>query len=162
MPPPELPKPAVKALALPTTFLSKNPVDHTWQGTKDPPRIPTKNRIANKPDTLVTAPARAVGIDPASKQAANVTLGPNRSHAGPAARRTSRLTMRHQPYSSCENQRLLRCNERNDVRVGDISGAEVQILCNGNCQLQEGSVWLVLAPCRAVVVVLTSGGKAYL
>lgn len=46
MPPPELPNPATKALDVPTMFLSKKPVDHTWQGTKLPPSIPTKNRTA--------------------------------------------------------------------------------------------------------------------
>src|ERR1700710_2857501 len=35
IPPPELPHPPAKALEVPTTFLSKNPVDQTWQGTKE-------------------------------------------------------------------------------------------------------------------------------
>lgn len=92
MPPPALPKPPVNALAVPTTFLSKKPVDQTWQGTKLPPRMPTKKRTARRPSTLVTAPARAVGIAPARRQPAKVYLGPNRSQDGPATRRTRSLS----------------------------------------------------------------------
>ena len=75
-PPPALPKPAVKELPVPTTFLSKNPVDQTWQGTKLPPRIPTKKRRAMRPLALVTAPASTVGMEPASRQPAKVYRGP--------------------------------------------------------------------------------------
>ena len=75
-PPPALPKPAVKELPVPTIFLSKKPVDHTWQGTKLPPRIPTKKRRAIRPLALVTAPASTVGMEPASKQATKVYRGP--------------------------------------------------------------------------------------
>ena len=75
-PPPALPKPAVKALPVPTMFLSKNPVDQTWQGTKLPPRIPTKKRRAKRPLALVTVPASTVGIEPASRQATKVYRGP--------------------------------------------------------------------------------------
>ena len=90
-PPPELPKPAVKELLVPTILLSKNPVDHTWQGTKEPPRIPTKKRRAKRPLALVTAPASTVGMEPASRQPAKVYRGPTRSHIGPATNRTRRL-----------------------------------------------------------------------
>jgi len=93
IPPPALPQPAVRALDVPTTFLSKNPVDQTWHGTNDPPRIPMKNRITYKPAGVEIVPARAVGIAPRSKQAAKV----NRSQAGPATRRTSRL---HKPLAN--------------------------------------------------------------
>ena len=91
IPPPELPQPPVREFAVPTTFLSKNPVDHTWQGTKDPPRIPTKNLKTISPVAVFTVPARAVGIAPMRRHPANVALGPKRSHEGPAKRRTSRL-----------------------------------------------------------------------
>ena len=91
IPPPAFPIPPVKALAVPTIFLSKKPVDQTWQGTKLPPRIPMKKRRASKPLTVVTAPARDVGMAPARRQAAKVYLGPKRSHEGPATNRTSRL-----------------------------------------------------------------------
>ena len=46
IPPPRLPRPPVKALAVPMTFLSKKPVVQTWHGTKLPPRMPIKNRSA--------------------------------------------------------------------------------------------------------------------
>ena len=92
MPPPELPKPPVNAFAVPTTFLSKKPVDQTWQGTKLPPRMPTKKRIVRRPLTLLTVPARAVGIAPRRRQPAKVYLGPNLSQDGPATRRTSSLS----------------------------------------------------------------------
>ena len=72
MPPPALPKPAVREFAVPTTFLSKKPVDQTWQGTKLPPSIPTKNRSASRPFALYTAPAKTVGIEPMRRHAANV------------------------------------------------------------------------------------------
>ena len=75
-PPPALPKPAVNELPVPTTFLSKNPVDQTWQGTKLPPRMPTKKRRAMRPLALVTAPASTVGMEPASRQPAKVYRGP--------------------------------------------------------------------------------------
>lgn len=72
MPPPELPKPAVRALAVPTMFLSKKPVDQTWQGTKLPPRIPTKKRMVIRPPEVVTVPERAVGMAPSKRQPAKV------------------------------------------------------------------------------------------
>src|SRR5271170_8049799 len=76
MPPPELPKPAVKALAAPTTFLSKKPVDQTWQGTKEPPRMPIKKRRAMSSGALYAVPDRNVGIAPTKRQPANVLRGP--------------------------------------------------------------------------------------
>lgn len=91
MPPPAFPIPAVKAFDDPTIFLSKKAVDQTWQGTKVPPRMPMKKRRASKPLTVVTAPARAVGMAPAKRQAAKVYRGPKRSHAGPATSRTRSL-----------------------------------------------------------------------
>ena len=114
-PPPALPKPPVKELAVPTTFLSKNPVDQTWQGTKLPPSMPTKKRRARRPLALVTAPAKTVGIEPASKQPAKTYRGlassqpvymkqymqydnhPKRSQRGPATNRTRSL------YQSVKN-----------------------------------------------------------
>jgi hypothetical protein len=56
-----------------------------------------KNRITYKPAGVEIVPARAVGIAPRSKQAAKVIRGPNRSQAGPATRRTSRL---HKPLAN--------------------------------------------------------------
>lgn len=88
IPPPELPQPPINAFEDPTTFLSKNPVDQTWQGTNVPPRIPTKNRNAKSPCQLLTKPAIAVGMEPASKMIMYVHRGPNRSHNGPATKRT--------------------------------------------------------------------------
>lgn len=75
-PPPALPKPAVRELLVPTTFLSKKPVDHTWQGTKLPPRIPTKKRTARRPLAFVTAPASTLGMEPSRRQPAKVYRGP--------------------------------------------------------------------------------------
>lgn len=94
MPPPRFPSPPANALAVPTTFLSKKPVVHTWQGTKLPPRIPMKKRSAYKPEALYTVPARNVSIEPASKQPANVRRGPKRSQHGPAMRRTMSVAVR--------------------------------------------------------------------
>src|SRR5215469_2878768 len=91
IPPPALPKPAVRALAVPTTRLSKKTVDHTWQGTKTPPRIPTKKRRASKLGALNAVPAKKVGTAPASRQPANVQRGPKRSQQGPAMTRTRRV-----------------------------------------------------------------------
>src|SRR5579871_769248 len=89
IPPPALPKPAVRALAVPTIRLSKKFVDQAWQGTKDPPRIPMKNRRASKPRALWTAPAKKVGRAPKSRQPAKVQRAPKRSQQGPATTRTS-------------------------------------------------------------------------
>jgi hypothetical protein len=87
--PPEFPQPPIKALEVPTMFLSKKPIDQTWQGTKDPPRIPTKKRSAISPDTFVTNPAIAVGMEPARRMQTNVILGPKASQRGPAMKRTT-------------------------------------------------------------------------
>ena len=92
IPPPEFPHPPVIEFAVPTTFLSKNPVDHTWQGTNEPPRMPTKNLRTMSPVALDTVPASAVGMAPASRHPAKVTLGPKRSHDGPATKRTRSLS----------------------------------------------------------------------
>lgn len=56
-----------------------------------PPRIPTKNLRAMRPRILVTSPAIAVGMAPAKSTETNVHRGPNRSHNGPATRRTRRV-----------------------------------------------------------------------
>jgi hypothetical protein len=45
MPPPALPQPPESALAVPTTFLSNQPVHQTWHGTNAPPRMPMKSRM---------------------------------------------------------------------------------------------------------------------
>lgn len=76
IPPPALPQPPARELAVPTIFLSKNPVHHTWHGTKVPPRIPTKNRSAIRPLGVVTAPAMAVGIAPQRSNPTKTNLGP--------------------------------------------------------------------------------------
>lgn len=91
IPPPELPQPAVKALAVPTTLLSKYPVVQTWQGTKLAPRMPTKKRKAIRPFDVVTRPAIAVGTEPASKRPTKTRRGPKRSQSGPDMNRTRRL-----------------------------------------------------------------------
>ncbi len=75
-------------------FLSKNPVDQTWHGTKLPPRIPTKKRRAISSLALWTVPARAVGIAPTRRHPAKVYRGPKRSHAGPATSRTRSVATR--------------------------------------------------------------------
>lgn len=91
IPPPALPQPAVKALAVPMMFLSKYTMVHAWHGTKLAPRIPMKNRNAIRPFTLVTNPAIAVGIEPASKSPMKTKRGPKRSQRGPDINRTRRL-----------------------------------------------------------------------
>ena len=127
----------MRAFAVPTTFLSKNPVDHTWQGTKDPPRIPTKNLKTMRPAALVTVPAKAVGIAPKRRHPANVTLGPKRSHKGPAKTRTRRLnegvSYRVVKWST---RRYLRCSEGNNVGVGNLILAELEILLDCESQLE--------------------------
>lgn len=91
IPPPALPQPAVNALAVPMIFLSKYAVVHAWHGTKLPPKIPMKNRNAIRPLTLVTNPAMAVGIEPASKSPMKTKRGPKRSQSGPDISRTRKL-----------------------------------------------------------------------
>lgn len=91
IPPPALPQPPDKELAVPTIFLSKKPVHQTWHGTKVPPRIPTKNRNAIRPCGLVTRPAMAVGIEPHSRRPTKTRRGPKRSQSGPATNLTSNL-----------------------------------------------------------------------
>lgn len=141
MPPPALPRPPVKALAEPTTFLSKNPVLHTWQGTKLPPRMPMKKRSARRPLALVTAPANAVGMAPKRRQPANVYRGPNRSQAGPANRRTRRLlyVISHIEsifdVSSPRYENDLRCSQSNDIRIRHIVLGQVQILSDRDTHL---------------------------
>ena len=88
IPPPRFPSPPASAFAVPTTFLSKKPVVHTWHGTKLPPRTPMKKRSAYRPEALYTAPARKVGSAPARRQPAKVRRGPKWSQQGPAMRRT--------------------------------------------------------------------------
>lgn len=75
-------------------FLSKKPVVHTWQGTKVPPRIPTKNRIAYRLAALWAVPASAVGMEPARSREAKVRRGPNLSHIGPATARTTSVAVK--------------------------------------------------------------------
>jgi hypothetical protein len=94
IPPPELPHPPAKAFAVPTTFLSKKPVDQTWQGTNAAPKIPMKKRRTMIPVGVVTRPAIAVGRAPARRQPTNTRRGPNLSHRGPAIRRTTRVPVR--------------------------------------------------------------------
>lgn len=94
IPPPELPKPATKAFEVPTMFLSKKPVDHTWHGTKLPPRMPTKKRTAMSWPVEYAVPARKVGMAPIKRQPAKVYLGPNLSQAGPATNRTRSVATR--------------------------------------------------------------------
>jgi hypothetical protein len=89
-----VPQPPIRAFDVPTTFLSKKPVDQTWHGTKVPPKIPTKNLKAIRPDTLFTRPAIAVGIAPARSTPMYVHLGPKRSQRGPATNRTTRVPVR--------------------------------------------------------------------
>lgn len=91
IPPPAFPQPPAKELAVPTIFLSKNPVHQTWHGTNVPPKMPTKNRNATRPWGLVTRPAIAVGMEPQSKRPTNTRRGPNRSQSGPAINLTSSL-----------------------------------------------------------------------
>ena len=79
----------MRAFDVPTTFLSKKPVDQTWHGTKVPPKIPTKNLNAIRPDTLFTKPAIAVGMAPARSTPMYVHRGPKRSQRGPATKRTT-------------------------------------------------------------------------
>lgn len=92
IPPPAFPHPPAKALAVPTTFLSKKPVHQTWQGTKVAPRMPTKKRKAINPLGVVTRPAMAVGIAPHKSVPIKTHRGPNRSQSGPHMNRTRRLT----------------------------------------------------------------------
>lgn len=94
IPPPELPHPPAKALAVPTTFLSKKPVHQTWHGTNEAPKIPTKNRSAIKPFGVLTKPAIAVGRDPPSRHPMKTYRGPNRSQSGPAIKRITNVPAR--------------------------------------------------------------------
>ena len=50
-----------------------------------------KKRRAYSSDAVYAVPERNVGIAPTRRQAAKVLRGPNRSHAGPATRRTRRV-----------------------------------------------------------------------
>jgi hypothetical protein len=94
MPPPELPNPPVKAFAVPTMFLSKNPVLQTWHGTNVAPKMPIKNRRTIKPVASLMAKAKAVGIAPAMRVLAKTHRGPNLSHKGPQIIRTTRVAAR--------------------------------------------------------------------
>ena len=79
-----------------------------------------------------------------------MTLGPNRSHAGPAVKRTRRLRHR-QPCQNGNSKTDSRCNEGNNVRVGDVSGREVEIFRDGDGQLWKISELLVLVNRRIVL-----------
>lgn len=94
IPPPALPKPPAKEFALPTMFLSKNPVHHTWQGTNVAPRMPTKNRNAIRPLGVKTRPAKTVGMAPQSSNPTKTKRGPYRSHSGPQKSLTRSLGCR--------------------------------------------------------------------
>lgn len=94
IPPPAFPKPPAKALAVPTTFLSNQPVHQTWQGTNEAPRIPTKNLKAMRPCGVLTRPAIAVGMDPARRHPTKTYRGPKRSHNGPARNRMTSVPVR--------------------------------------------------------------------
>ncbi len=104
--------------------MSKKPVDQTWHGTNEPPRIPMKKRSTYSPAGLEIVPAKAVGIAPSSRHAAKVIRGPKWSHAGPAMRRTIRL----EGVRKCaEPHKLedLRGSECDDVGIGDLILREV-------------------------------------
>lgn len=94
IPPPLLPQPPMRALEVPTMFLSKNAVLQTWHGTKVPPRMPTKNRMVMRPPTLCAVPESAVGRDPSNRVPMKVHLGPKRSQHGPAKNRTIRVAVK--------------------------------------------------------------------
>ena len=53
-----------------------------------------KNLKTINPDALWTVPASAVGIAPTKSIAANVILGPNRSHAAPAVSLTINVAVK--------------------------------------------------------------------
>lgn len=76
IPPPALPQPPARELAVPTILLSKKPVHQTWHGTNVPPKIPMKNRRAIKPLGPVTRPAMAVGMAPHRSNPTKTKRGP--------------------------------------------------------------------------------------
>lgn len=140
IPPPALPQPPARAFAVPTIFLSKNPVHQTWHGTKVPPRIPTKKRRAIRPLGVVTRPAMAVGIDPQSSSPINTRRGPNLSQRGPATNLTSRLAHGQRMsiyYQECGGGQGLRRKQSNNVRVCYLRLCHVKILANRVGQLDE-------------------------
>lgn len=135
IPPPALPQPPAKALAVPTTLLSKKAVHQTWQGTKDAPRMPTKNRSAMRPFGVVTRPAIAVGTAPASKMPMNTQRGPNLSQSGPAMKRTKNLS---RALVSSITKRVLR-----DVNGGTYVDRRAKML--------EFATWFCVIPRSALM-----------
>jgi len=101
---------------VPTTFLSKKPVDQTWQGTKLPPRMPTKKRheLAGR-----VRRAGEEGRDGADEQAAGERLA-----------RAKAVACR--PRDEPDHQG---CRERDDVRIGDLRLGESEVFGNGDGEL---------------------------
>ena len=142
IPPPALPMPAMSPLAVPTTFLSKKPVDQTWQGTNVAPKTPMKKRRARRPVALVTSPARAVGTAPASRTPAKQRRGPKRSHRGPMKRRTTRLDYRgvkskFYAYLEAEEGVNPRCRQSKNVGICNFGLTQMQVFLDGFSHLRD-------------------------
>jgi hypothetical protein len=113
IPPPILPHPPAKALAVPTTLEENIWVAQNWHGTNVAPKIPIKNLWkshieylppcqtvhssamnpiylkAIKPPAVLTKPTIAVGMAPMKSKPAITFLGPRRSQSGPTIKRAT-------------------------------------------------------------------------
>ena len=88
-PPPRLPHPPTKALAVPT-ILTLNMADvQNWQGIKQPPSTPIHSLSTMSPIPLRIRPEKASGIEPAMRRVDIIRLGPNLSQSGPTTIRTN-------------------------------------------------------------------------
>mmetsp|Transcript_24214 Transcript_24214/g.31539 ORF Transcript_24214/g.31539 Transcript_24214/m.31539 type:complete len:226 (+) Transcript_24214:1003-1680(+) len=86
-PPPRLPHPPTRALAVPTTSFVNIRLDQNWHITKVPPAIPMKRRRMARPAAEFTRPVIAVGIEAQQRTIVMRTRAPYLSQAGPRMKR---------------------------------------------------------------------------
>mmetsp|Transcript_13031 Transcript_13031/g.17463 ORF Transcript_13031/g.17463 Transcript_13031/m.17463 type:complete len:211 (+) Transcript_13031:1011-1643(+) len=118
-PPPRLPQPPTRALAVPTTSLVNIREVQYWHMTNVPPAKPMKRRRTARPAAELTRPVNAVGIDAKHRMTVKRIRGPYLSHAGP---RTNRMKM-VPPTPAIEDVQIC-CLVKSSVSlISDRSGA---------------------------------------
>mmetsp|Transcript_1471 Transcript_1471/g.2348 ORF Transcript_1471/g.2348 Transcript_1471/m.2348 type:complete len:214 (-) Transcript_1471:132-773(-) len=86
-PPPRLPHPPTRALAVPATSLVNMRLVQNWQQTKVDPPKPMKNRRIAREAALLTRPVKAHGMEANIRRIPIRMRAPNLSHIGPLMKR---------------------------------------------------------------------------
>jgi hypothetical protein len=92
-PPPRLPQPSARALAIPTTSFANILEDQNWHMTKVEPATPMKKRRIAKLRAELTKPVIAVGMEEKQRTTANEILGPYLSQTGPCRKKNERCKL---------------------------------------------------------------------